>query len=343
YGPAHDPDHPVIRPAVARVQGVVMLRAIAIAPPVVGHEEELSTVGHLDELRTRLIASLIVIAVAFGFCCWQNHRLLHLIDRPLAHQTQEQVRAGHGPLGATYAVAQNARDVAVQLHAIVGVLDRPGSRLSGADRAAFGAVDRHLRRDIARLSAPPQGDRPVTLGIGEPFTTTVTISLVFALILALPFVLHQAYAFLMPALEPTERRHVLPLVSAIPFLFVAGVLFGYFVVLPAAVHFFQNFNSSEFNVLVQANQYYKFAATTLLAMGFLFQVPVGIVAVTRAGLITPRRLRKNRRYAVLACGLVAAVLPGDAITLLLEILPLYLLFELSLIVAGIAERRSPVT
>ena len=146
----------------------------------------------------------------------------------------------------------------------------------------------------------------MTLGIGEPFTTTVTISLVFALILALPFVLYQVYGFLMPALHPHERRQIRGLVLSIPFQFVAGVLFGYFVVLPAALHFFQNFNSDQFNVLVQANQYYKFAATTLLAMGLLFQVPVGIVAITRAGLVTPRRLRKNRRYAVLACGAVAA-------------------------------------
>jgi sec-independent protein translocase protein TatC len=319
-----------------------MLRAISIPLRTVAHDEQLSTVGHLDELRTRLIACLVVIGVAFGFCFWQNQRLLRIVDRPLAHQTQEQVRAGHGPLGATYAVGQSARDVAVQLHAVVGVLDGRGSRLAQGDRAALAAVDRHLQRDIGRLSAPPRGDRPVTLGIGEPFTTTVTISFVFALILALPFVLHQAYGFLMPALEPTERRRLLPLVASIPFLFVAGVLFGYFVVLPAAVHFFQNFNSSEFNVLVQASQYYKFAATTLLAMGVLFQVPVGIVAVTRAGLITPRRLRQNRRYALGACGLVAAILPGDAITLLLETVPLYLLFELGVLIASVLERRDRV-
>jgi sec-independent protein translocase protein TatC len=314
-----------------------MLRVIRTALSTVRHDEQLTTVGHLDELRSRLIASLVVVSVAFGVCFWQNHRLLHVINRPLAHQTQEQVRAGHGPLGATYSVAQNARDVAVQLHAVVDVLDGPGARVAPAGRAALGRVAVRLERDIGRLSAPPQGDRPVTLGIGEPFTTTVTLSFVFALILALPFVLYQAYGFLMPALEPAERRGLLPLVVSIPFLFAAGVLFGYFVVLPAAVHFFQNFNSSQFNVLVQANQYYKFAATTLLAMGFLFQVPVGIVAITRAGLITPRRLRKNRRYAVAACGLVAAVLPGDAITLLLETVPLYLLFELGLLVASAVE------
>jgi sec-independent protein translocase protein TatC len=90
---------------------------------------------------------------------------------------------------------------------------------------------------------------------------------------------------------------------------------------------------------VQASQYYKFAATTLLAMGLLFQIPVAIFAVTRAGLITPKQLRNNRRYAVLACGLVAAVLPGDAITMLLETLPLYLLFEFSVLIASLSERR----
>ena len=133
---------------------------------------------------------------------------------------------------------------------------------------------------------------------------------------------------------------MLPITFAIPFLFIAGVAFGYLVVLPAALHFFQNFNSAQFNVLVQASQYYKFAATTLLAMGLLFQVPVAIFAVTRAGLVTPRQLRRNRRYAVLACGLVAAVLPGDAITMLLETVPLYLLFEVSVLAASITERRT---
>jgi sec-independent protein translocase protein TatC len=105
------------------------------------------------------------------------------------------------------------------------------------------------------------------------------------------------------------------------------------------LHFFQNFNSSEFNVLVQASQYYKFAATTLLAMGLLFQIPVAILAITRAGIVTPRQLRRNRRYAILACGLVAAVLPGDAVTMLLETVPLYLLFEASVLLASISERR----
>jgi sec-independent protein translocase protein TatC len=90
---------------------------------------------------------------------------------------------------------------------------------------------------------------------------------------------------------------------------------------------------------VQANQYYHFAAVTLLAMGLVFQIPVAILAATRAQIVTTKQLRHNRRYAVLACGAVAALLPGDAVTLLLETVPLYLLFELSLLLASLVERR----
>ena len=312
----------------------------ALAPArvrLVRHDARLSLVDHLEELRTRLIVSLLAIAVAFGICFWQNHQLLKIINEPLAQNTQQQVRDGHGPLGATYTVQQTARDVATQLGTVVGVLS--AQKHPPGIRASLGRVQQSLRRDVEQLSAAPTGNLPVTLGIGEPFTTTLTVSFIFALILSLPVLLLQAYGFFMPAFDPAQRRRMLPITFAIPLLFMTGVGFGYLVVLPAALHFFQNFNSSEFNVLVQASQYYKFAATTLLAMGLLFQVPVAILAVTRAGIVTPRQLRHNRRYAVLGCGLVAAALPGDAITMLLETLPLYLLFEFSVLIASITERR----
>ncbi|MGA2009816.1 MAG: twin-arginine translocase subunit TatC [Solirubrobacteraceae bacterium] len=297
----------------------------------------MSVVDHLDELRSRLIVSLLAIAVAFGICFWQNHQLLHLVNAPLAANTQQQVKAGQGPLGATYSVQVGARDVAKQVAVVVGVLQ--GQTRTTAVASELSAVQTDLQKDVKRLSAAPQGNKPVTLGIGEPFTATLTVTLIFALILSLPVVLLQAYGFFMPALEPRQARRMVPVMFAVPVLFAAGVAFGYLVVLPAALHFFQNFNSGEFNVLVQAGQYYKFAATILLAMGLLFQIPVAIIAVTRAGIVTPAQLRHHRRWAVLACCAIAAVLPGDAITMLLETLPLYVLFELSVVVAAIAERR----
>ena len=312
---------------------------MAVAVGSIGHEDRLSVVDHLDELRGRLIVSVAALAVAFGLCMWQNHALLSFINRPLSHQTQKQVKAGDGPLGATYSVQQSALVVADQLRTVVGALRAPGSGVSPATTHALAGVQPALGGAIRRLSAPPQGDKPVTLGIGEPFTTTITVSLIFALILALPILLYELYGFLLPAFSPEQKRVATPLILAIPFLFVAGVAFGYVVVLPAAVRFFQNFNSGQFNVLVQASQYYHFAAVTLLAMGLVFQVPVAILAATRAGIVTTDQLRHNRRYAIAACGAVAALLPGDAVTLLLETVPLYLLFEFSVLIARIVDHR----
>ena len=286
-----------------------------------------------------MIVSLAALAVAFGVCFWQNHALLHLLDRPLAHQTQRRVRAGQGPLGATYVVTQSTRDVADQLRSVVGVL-RDSGHPSPAELESLERVDAVLAHDVDRLSTPPSGDRPVTLGIGEPFTTTVTVSIVFALMLALPVLLLELYGFVAPALDPPHRRSVRPVMLAAPALFLAGAAFGYLIVLPAAVHFFQNFNSAQFNVLVQASQYYKFAAITMLAMGLLFQVPVAILGVTRAGVVTSRKLRQKRRYALAACAAIAALLPGDVTTMALETVPLYLLFEASLLVAAVGERRA---
>jgi len=312
---------------------------MAVAAGHIGHEDRLSIVDHLQELRGRLIVSLAALAVAFGLCMWQNHVLLDIVNEPLAHQTQKQVRAGAGPLGATYTVQQSARTVALQLQLVVGTLERPGSGASSRTRAALQGVSPELHQAIARLSKAPEGDKPVTLGIGEPFATTIGIALMFAFVLALPIILYELYGFLLPAFSPEQQRIANSLMLAIPLLFVAGVVFGYFVVLPAAVRFFQNFNSDQFNVLVQASQYYHFAAVILLAMGLVFQVPVAILAATRSGIVTPSQLRHNRRYAILACGAVAAFLPGDAITLLLETVPLYLLFEASLLFATIVDLR----
>jgi sec-independent protein translocase protein TatC len=306
----------------------------------IGHQDKLTVVDHLEELRGRLMACLVALGVAFGICMWQNRTLLNIINKPLAHQTQKQIRAGNGPLGAIYAVQQGAHDVATQLQLVTRTLERPNSGVSPAAHASLQSVVPQLDKAIADLAKPPEGDKPVTLGIGEPFATTLGVALIFAFILALPLILYETYGFLFPAISPDQQRIARSLVLSTPLLFAAGVMFGYFVVLPAALHFLQNFNSGEFNVLVQANQYYHFAAVLLLAMGLVFQVPVAILAATRSRLVTVRQLRQNRRYAILACGLIACFLPGDAVTLLLETVPLYLLFEFGLLLASIIERRS---
>lgn len=312
---------------------------MATAIRTISHEDRLSLVEHLDELRTRLIVAGAALVVAFGVCLWQNHALLHVINRPLDKQTQKQVRQGHGPLGQVAVTQQALLRQGAILQREIDVLARPDSGLGGAARAELAPLSQSFRAALAGIPRTPTGDKPVTLGIGEPFTTTVTISFYFALLFSLPLILYQLYAFLLPAFSPTERRVALPLMLAIPFLFIGGVLFGYFVVLPAAVKFFQNFNSGSFNVLVQANAYYHFAALTLLAMGAIFQVPVGILAAVNAGVVTPKQLRKNRRYAIVIAAVIAALLPGDAVTMLLEAAPLIVLYELSILLASVLFRR----
>ncbi len=187
--------------------------------------------------------------------------------------------------------------------------------------------------DIA--NAPLPGDRePITFGVAEPFTTTVTISAYAALVLSLPVILYQAYAFVLPALTDRERRVVVPFLLTVPILFVAGVVFAYFVVLPAATKFLLDFNENQFNVEVRARDYYSFFTLTLGVMGLIFQMPIGILAVTRLGIVTPEQLAKNRRYAILVLAVLAMLLPGtDPVSMLLEMVPLVLLYEASVLAA----------
>jgi sec-independent protein translocase protein TatC len=312
-----------------------MARAIR----TIGHEDRLSLVDHLDELRKRLFICGAVLAVVFAVCLWQNHTLLDIINKPLTTQTRKQVAKGEGTVGQAAVAQQATRKIATDTQAALTLLAQPASGLAAQTRAQLAPLIASLRTDAARIPRVPSGQQPATLGVGEPFTTTITVSLYFALVISLPLILYELGGFMLPALHPAERRAVVPLLMAVPFLFVAGVLFGYFVVLPAAVRFLVNFNSSEFNIIVQASQFYSFAATVLLTMGIVFQVPVLILGATRAGLVTPQQLRHGRPYAVVACAAVAAFLPGDAVTLLLETIPLYVLYEASILLASLVSRR----
>src|SRR3954447_23258142 len=189
--------------------------------------------------------------------------------------------------------------------------------------------------DIA--NAPLPGDRtPITFGVAEPFTTTVTITLYAAIVVSLPVILYQAYAYLLPALTDRERRGIVPFLVMVPVLFCAGVVFGYFVVLPSAIKFLLNFNESRFNIQIRAKDYYSFFTMTLGAMGLIFQLPIGILAASRIGIVTPKQLAQNRRYAYLVIAVVAMVLPGtDPVSMLLETVPLSVLFEASLVLARV--------
>lgn len=230
----------------------------------VSHEDRLTLVEHLDELRNRLLVCLAVFGVALALCFWQNNLLLEIANGPL----------------------------------------------------------------------PDGRDQLITFGVTEPFTTTLTVSVYGALVLSLPFLLYQLYAYVLPAFSATERRVVLPILLLFPVLFLAGIAFAYFVVMPAAVSFLLNFNDDQFNIQLRAREYYSFFSMTEIACGLMFQMPLAIIAVTRLGIVKVEQFSENRRYAYLAIAILAAALPGvDPVTMLIEMVPLLVLFELSILLA----------
>jgi sec-independent protein translocase protein TatC len=192
------------------------------------------------------------------------------------------------------------------------------------------------------MNRPLEGRQPITLSPAEAFTTTFTLSAYAALILTLPVLLYQLYAFIVPAFGKRERKVVTPLIALVPVLFVAGATFAYYVVMPAALSFLLNFNADQFQTEIRARDYYGFAAMTMASVGILFQVPVGVLALTRLGIVTPQQLAAKRRYAYLACTVLAALLPGvDPVTMIFETVPLVLLYEGSIILARLLGHATP--
>jgi sec-independent protein translocase protein TatC len=307
----------------------------------IDHEDRIPLTAHLGELRARLIVSAAALVVAFGIAFWQNHTLLGVLNNPLARTTASAQRHSRGPLAQSARLQQSLR-IALDRQRIANDLLASGSApLAAAQRQALAAAAQADAGVVAVTAAPPQGRQPVTLGIAEPFAQTVTVSAYFALLLALPVILWQLYAFVIPAFSPRERRVAAPLMTIAPLLFAAGILFGYFVVLPGAVGFLQNFNAGSFDALVQAKTYYQFVLLMLVATGLFFQIPVAVIGLNRMGIVSVRLLRRHRRYAIVAITAIALLLPGtDFVTTLLELIPMVLLYELSIIAAAGFERRA---
>lgn len=200
-------------------------------------------------------------------------------------------------------------------------------------------------RLIDLLNAPLPADlRPVTLGVGEPFMTSVKVSLYAGFGLALPVVLWQVWAYFAPALGPSVQRTLGVLVGAASVLFLAGVAFGYGVALPAAIEFLTSFDADRYDIEVRAKDYYSFALMVLLAVGLVFELPIFVLALVRLGVVTTEKLRRNRRTGYVAMAVLAVALPGiDPVTTAFEMVPLIVLYEASIwLSVALEKRRRPV-
>jgi sec-independent protein translocase protein TatC len=235
------------------------------------HDEEATLVEHLDELRSRLVVSLIAVAIAFAVTYAFHHRLLHWLNRPLP------------------------------------------ARLHG---------------------------KPVTFGVAEPFVTSFMVSFYAALLIVLPLLFWQIWSFLAPAFEERVQRSIAVLVGFATLLAIAGIAFGYFVAMPAAVHFLTSYDSAQYNIQIRARDYYSFVTTVLIAVAVVFEVPVFVLALVRLRVLTAARLRKNWRIGVVVMAALAVALPGvDPVTTTFEMIPLIALYLLSILLAGIFEQR----
>jgi sec-independent protein translocase protein TatC len=194
---------------------------------------------------------------------------------------------------------------------------------------------------IEWLTGPLPNDRKlVTLGVTEPFTTAVKVSLLAAIAITIPILLWQAWAFLAPAVAPSFERAVVVLVLIATALFVTGVVFMYYVVLPRALDFLTSFDEELYDNQIRASYYYSFAAATLLAGGLAFLLPIFVVGLVRLKIVTSDRLRANRRIAFIGLLCFAILLPTvDPVSLAFEVVPLVLLFELSIWMSVLMERR----
>jgi sec-independent protein translocase protein TatC len=206
----------------------------------------------------------------------------------------------------------------------------------------IGAFAVHSRLlELLNEPLPPGHRQLVTLGIAEPFTVSLTVSLYAGVVLASPVLLWQFWAFFAPAFEPKAERKVIGLAACAAILGAGGLSFGYWIVLPHALRWLTNYDSNVFVHLIQARAYYSFVATVLLGIVIVFQLPLVVVGLVSLGILGARTLRNHRRIGYFVVTLIALALPGpDPMTTLLELLPMWALFEGSIWLAVLVERRA---
>lgn len=229
--------------------------------------------SHLEELRKRLIRSLIAIGIVFAACYNFKEKLFEILTYPL-------------------------------------------------------------------VNALPENSYMIYTGLPEAFFNYLKISFFASIVLASPFILFQIWKFISPGLYRSEKKHVAPFVISSSALFVGGVLFAYFVVLPPAFKFFVGFSTDFLKPMLSVKEYLSLAMKLLLAFGVVFEIPVVLYFLSRIGIVNPKVLATKRKYAVLIIFIVAAILTPtpDAFTQCLMAVPMMVLYEIGIFVSRWGEK-----
>lgn len=186
-----------------------------------------------------------------------------------------------------------------------------------------------------------KGQKLVFTHPGEPFGITMKASFLIGIIIALPVIIYQIWSFVSPALYAKEKKVLIPVLAGASVLFAGGVALAYFVVLPLTLGFLLNLQAESLQSMIKASDYFGFMFTMSLAFGATFELPMVIIALSALGILSARTLHRYRRHALVLCFVGGAVITpgGDIMSMVALAVPLYLLFELSVVMATIIERR----
>lgn len=295
-------------------------------------ERELSFLEHLEELRTRLIYAVAALFVGF-IAGW------FLAGYPLDWMSQPVNRAYAKP-----SLPENVVRFVVDEEGGMRLWDRGElSRITNDSTLAF-----YLAEDVTATTptAAPVAvwgaeDRPVLqyLGPMDPFLVQIQAAFVLAVIFALPILIYQVWAFVAPGLMPGERRFAAPVIISGSLLFPVGAIFAYFL-LEVTLRFAAQFGMANSITNLNARTYLSFALTMMIAFGVLFELPLALVLATRVGIVTVDWLAERRKYILIVLLVAAAVITpgGDPLTLVLLTAPLYILFEIALVVSAALDR-----
>ena len=194
-------------------------------------------------------------------------------------------------------------------------------------------------------SALPEGHRKLyTFAPGEAFFNAITISVYAGLLISLPILSYQFYAYIIPAFSEESQKTIRPMLLLIPGLFLIGVVFGWFIVVPAALKFLVNYNSSVVHYFPRASDFIHFVAYTELAMGIVFELPVVMMMLGRVGILRSSMMKRRWREAVVVLAVIAAALPGtDPVTMTAEYLPMLLLYWISYFLVKAVEPKRGIS
>lgn len=210
----------------------------------------------------------------------------------------------------------------------------------------FGVLFYWARDIYTLLAAPllaelPEGTQMIAVEVAAPFFVPVKVTMFAAFIIALPYVLYQVWAFVAPGLYLHEKKLVLPLIATSTLLFLIGMAFAYFIVFPVVFHFITTFAPDGVAVMTDIQKYFDFVLTLFLAFGVAFETPIAVVILTRMGIVSIEQLKRARPYVVVGAFVIAAIFtPPDVVSQLLLAFPLWLLYELGLMVSGWFGKRA---